>query len=817
MLKTYFTIAYRNFIRNKIFSLINVLGLSIGISSALVIFLIVHYDFSFDKFEKDGSRVYRIVTDLSFAGNPIYISGVTSPLPAVVKNEVSGIDETIGFHQFNGNAKVHVPRKNTEKPFQVNHQSDIIFADPAYFKLVPYEWLVGKPETTLTEPFKVVLTEGRAKIYFPSLPYSEIIGKQIVYDDSVTATVSGIVKDLKKNTDFIFKEFISQSTIPATGLVNNYSWADWTSTNGGSQLFVRLGTNTSVHSVEAQLKKILNKYSKGSNENNNITVFKLQRLDDVHFNSQYGTFGDHIANKPTLYGLLIVAAFLLMLGCINFINLTTAQASHRAKEIGVRKTMGSSGTQLMTQFLIETLFITIISMLLSLLMTPLLLKVFADFIPKNLEFNLLQQPFLLGFLFALTLLVTVLAGIYPAMILSKFKPVLVLKNQAYAGTASSRRSWLRKGLTVSQFLIAQVFCMATLITVKQINYLLEKDMGFKKDAIITVYTPFIWNRLEKSNNKRYLLLDEIKRIPGIQIASLGNDAPAASGWSSNSMKYNDGKKDIEIDVRQKFGDSNYLKLYNVQILAGRNIEPSDTSKEFLVNETYMHLLGIQKPAEILNRQINKMPIIGVMKDFNQESLHASVKPLVFSSNMSICFNIHVGLKKQGFGGNWKTSIAAIEKAFKQFYPEEDFNYDFVDENIAKFYKSEQDISRLLKWATGLAIFISCMGLLGLVIYTTNLRTKEIGIRKVLGASVGQIVSILSKDFLRLVFLASLIAIPLSWLAMNKWLQNFAYRTPVSGWLFVLGTLFMMLIALLTLSIQTIRAASANPADSLRSE
>jgi ABC-type antimicrobial peptide transport system permease subunit len=283
------------------------------------------------------------------------------------------------------------------------------------------------------------------------------------------------------------------------------------------------------------------------------------------------------------------------------------------------------------------------------------------------------------------------------------------------------------------------------------------------------------------------------------------------------MKYNDGKKDIEVDVRQKFGDSNYLKLYNVQILAGRNIEPSDTSKEFLVNETYMHLLGIQKPAEILNKQLNKMPIIGVMKDFNQESLHASVKPLVFSSNRSICFNIHVGLKMPGSGGNWKSSIAAIEKAFKQFYPEEDFNYDFVDENIAKFYKSEQDISRLLKWATGLAIFISCMGLLGLVIYTTNLRTKEIGIRKVLGASAGQIVSILSKDFLRLVFLASIVAIPLSWLAMNKWLQNFAYKTTLSWWIFMLAALITFGIALITVSIKAIKAAIANPVKSLRTE
>jgi ABC-type antimicrobial peptide transport system permease subunit len=817
MFKTYFIIAFRNFIRNKIFSLINVLGLSIGISSALVIFLIVRYDFSFDHFEKDSNQIYRVVTNMSFAGNPMFVSGVPSPLPSAVKKEVSGIEETVGFHQFNGNGKVNVRKKNGDKPLQINHQTDIVFADPAYFNLIPFQWLAGGPEISLAEPFKTVLTESRAKTYFPSMPYPDMIGKQIVYDDSIVTTVSGIVKDLGKNTDFIFKEFISQSTIPATGLKENYSWTDWNSINGGSQLFIKLAPKSSVKNVEARLQILLKKNDKGANEHNTTTTYKLQPFSELHFNSDYGGFGDHIAHKPTLYGLLTVAAFLLILGCINFINLTTAQASQRAKEIGVRKTMGGSGNQLMMQFLSETLFITIISMLISIVITPLLLKVFADFIPKDLHFDLLHQPDLLAILILLTLVVTVLAGFYPAMVLSKFKPVLILKNQAFSGTAHSRKAWLRKGLTISQFLIAQVFCMATLVTVKQINYVLNKDMGFKKDAIITVYTPFIWNRLVKPDNKRFVLLDEIKQMPGIQMASLGNDAPSASGWSSDNMKFKDGKKEIVTDVRQKFGDANFLKLYQIHILAGRNIKPSDTSNEFLVNETYMHILGFQKPTEVLNKQINNMPIVGVMADFNQESLHATIKPLVFSSNLSTCFNIHIGLKPQAAGRSWKTSIAAIEKAFKKIYPEEDFNYAFLDESIASFYKSEQNISRLLTWATGLAIFISCMGLLGLVMYTTNLRTKEIGVRKVLGASVGHIVSILSKDFIRLVLIASLIAIPLTWWATNKWLENFAYKTPVKWWVFLLNTLFMMFIALITLSIQTIRAASANPVNSLRSE
>jgi ABC-type antimicrobial peptide transport system permease subunit len=543
-------------------------------------------------------------------------------------------------------------------------------------------------------------------------------------------------------------------------------------------------------------------------------VFKLQSLNDIHFNSEYGVYGDHIANKPTLYGLLAVAAFLLILGCINFINLTTAQASQRAKEIGVRKTMGGSSRQLRAQFLAETFFITLVSVLLSILITPFLLKVFAAFIPKDLHFNMWQQPSFLGFMVLLTLLVTLLAGFYPAMVLSKFKPVLVLKNQAYSESSGSRKAWLRKGLTISQFLIAQFFCMASLITVKQINFMLSKDMGFKKDAVINVNTPVIRSNPDQ---RRFLLAEDIKKMPGIELVSIGNDAPSSNSWSVRNMKFINGKKEIQTDVRMKSGDTNYLKLYHINILAGRNVGISDTTKEWLVNQTYMHILGFQKPAEILNKQVNGMPIVGVLADFNQESLHAPVKPLAFSSDMNNSFSIHIALRPQRNAGAWKASITEIGKAFRSYFPEEDFDYVFVDESIAKFYKSEQDVSHLLQWATGLAVFISCMGLLGLVMFTTNQRIKEIGIRKVLGASVGHIVSILSKDFLRLVLFASVIAIPLSWWAMNKWLEDFAYKTDLSWWVFVLSTLLMMLIAVFTLSIQTIRAANANPVKSLRTE
>jgi len=816
MLKTYFTIAYRNFIRNKVISLINVSGLAIGISAALVIFLIVYYDFNFDKFE-NRDQLYRVVTESKFYASILHDPGVPSPLAAAVKNEVTGIKEVIGFHQYNGDPKVTVSKQNNEKAYQNRHQTDIVWADKSYFNLIPYEWLAGSGQTALEEPFRVVLTAERAKLYFPSISYAGMIGKQIVYDDSVVTTVSGIVKELPQNTDFIFKEFISQSTIPATGLKQNYRWDNWDFVNDGTQLFIRLSPGLSINNIESQLQSLKKKYA-ANTDPNSVQNFRLQPFDDIHFSPIYPTFGDHQASKPILYGLLAVAAFLLMLACINFINLTTAQASQRAKEIGVRKTLGSSVKQLMGQFLTETFFISFISLIISFLLTPVLLKIFSDFIPSDLHFDLLRQPVLIFFGILLTTVVALLAGFYPALLLSRFKPVLVLKNQAYSGGGSSRRAVLRKSLTIFQFLIAQVFTMATLIAVKQIHFILNKEMGFKKEAIISVHTPFLWNRSAKPDRKRITLLSEIKKLPGVEIASLGNDPPAAEGWSSQVMKYSDGKKEIETDVRQKYGDTNYLKLYHIKLLAGRNVRASDTANEYVINETYMHVLGFQNPEQVLNRQINNIPIVGVMADFNQESLHSPVKPLAFSCQSGNCWILHIALRQAaGVANDWKTTIASIENVYKEMYPEEDFSYSFLDENIARFYKSEQNVSSLLKWATGLAIFISCMGLLGLVIYTTNLRTKEIGVRKILGASVAQVVSILSKDFLKLVLIASFIAIPLSWWAMQKWLENFAYKTTLNWWVFAISILMMTGIALVTLSIQTIRAASANPVDSLRTE
>jgi ABC-type antimicrobial peptide transport system permease subunit len=743
-------------------------------------------------------------------------SGVTDPMAAAVKKEVTGLDAVVPFRTWNDDAKISVP-DNKKEPKIFKHQPSIAFADSNYFNLVSYTWIAGSPKTSLRNPYQTVLTESNAKLYFPNLNATQVVGKEIFFNDSIKATITGVVKDIKENTDFTFKTFMAYATLEQTSLKPD-NWEDWTSTNGAQQLFIKLSVGTSAAQIEKQIARLYKKYAKQNPDDHSKTWHTLQPLSDLHFNADYGTYDLPTGNKPTLYGLLAVAAFLLILGCINFINLTTAHASQRAKEIGIRKTMGSSKKQLIVQFLSETFLLTFLATVLSVILTPLILKAFAGFIPQGLHFNLTEQPGIILFLVALMIVVTLLSGFYPALILSRYKPVLVLKNQAYTNTGKTRKAWLRKSLTISQFVIAQVFIMATILVSKQIHYSLNKDMGFKKDAIIYFNT----NYYDTVQTHRAVLMDKLKAIPGIAMVSLCTNPPSSGSTWSGTMKYKDGKKEIESDVQQKYGDSNYIKLYGLKLLAGKNIATTDTVTSYLINETYAHILGFQKPEQAIGKYIEwsgkQIPIVGIVSDFIQKSLHEPVKPLVIASWNNIEKNFSIALQPQNEDGTaWKTTISKIEKTFKEVYPEDDFSYKFFDEDIAKYYTAEQNISSLLKWSTALAIFISCLGLLGLVIYTTTQRTKEIGVRKVLGASVSQIVSLISKDFILLVLFAFVIAAPLAWIGMNKWLQNFAFRTNISWWIFVSGGTIMIVIALLTLAFQTIKAAMANPVKSLRTE
>jgi len=815
MIKNYFKTAIRNLAKNKVFSLINVAGLSIGISSALVIYLIVSYDFSFDKFEKDRDRIYRVVSDFTFSGEAYHNSGVTYPMGNAIKKELTGIENVTHFYTWNDDTKISVPETGKKDPAIYKKQKNIVFADDNYFSLVAYNWLAGSSKVALQYANQTVLSESNAKIYYPKLKPAEIIGKEIIFNDTTRTTVTGVIKDLAENTDFKFKIFVSKATLEH-GMMTPEDQNEWGNTNSASQLLIKLAPGTSRTLIAKQVNSLYKKYKKVDPDDHSTTAYSLQSLSDVHFNTTYHSFGDRTAHKPTLYGLLAVASFLLLLGCINFINLTTAQASQRAKEIGIRKTMGSSKQQLIFQFLSETFLLTLCAAILSILIAPLLLKVFADFIPEGLHFTI--TPDITLFLCILILVVSLLSGFYPALVLSSFKPVLVLKNQSSSNSGKTRNLWLRKTLTVSQFVIAQVFIIGTLLVSKQISYTLNKDLGFKKDAIIYLHT----NYYDTTQSHRFVLLDKLKAIPEIAMISLGNDPPSNNSMWTSTMKYKDGKKELETDVQVKLADTNYLKLFQIKLVAGTNLPYCDTIKDLVINEAYARFLGFKNPNQAIGKLIDwdnkRFPIVGVVSDFHQRSLHDPIKPLLFTTRTQQMRGINIALQPQNTEGTvWKTAIAKIEKAWKQVYPEDDFQYDFLDDTIRKYYTAEQNISKLLMWSTGLTIFISCLGLLGLVTYITHQRTKEIGVRKVIGASVTQIISLLSKDFLKLILIAFIIATPIAWWGSYEWLQNFAYKTTISAWIFLSGGLIMFMMALLILCIRTYKAASANPVKSLRTE
>jgi putative ABC transport system permease protein len=816
MLKNYFKTAIRSLLKRKIFSLINVVGLAIGISASLIVLLIVKYEFSFDTQHKDKNKIYRIVSESGGNGEIYKNPGIPVPLQTAIQNEMSGVEIAVPFILKNYNVKVSAVSASNTPTIKYKDNANIIFANANYFKLIQYKWLAGNANNVLNNAFQTVLTEARAKVYFPNTAMQDIVGKQIVYDDSITSIITGVVKALEGNSDFNFKEFISLSTFDKTGLKENYNWDDWNSANSDVQLFVKLSPNVSTQKMNVNLTSLYIKH-KEENATTSTSKLKLQPLSDLHFNSDYDNFNARVANKSTLYGLLIVACILLLLGCINFINLSTAQATDRAKEIGIRKTIGAYKTQLVFQFLTETFLLTLIAGIISVLIAPLILQLFKDFIPAGITSALVFSKSVLTFLLVIIFIISLLAGLYPSFVLTKFKPVLVLKGQTTKG--SKTENSLRKILTVSQFAIAQFFIIVTLVLSQQMHFSLSKDLGYKKDAIVFLNLP--WNN--KDATKKNVLLEKIKTLPNVEMVCLAGNPPSSGSTSTSGLTFTKGTKKIENDVEYKYGDSNYFNLYHLKLLAGRTVLQSDTITEYIINETYSKILGFAKPEDAIGQMLEggmskgSIPIVGVMADFHTKSTRVAIKPLLVASCKRFNNYIHFSFAKTSGVISWQSTLQQIGTYWKEVYPQESYEYKFFDESIAAFYKSEMDMTKLLKWTSGLTIFISCLGLLGLVVFMANKRTKEIGVRKILGASSSQIVALLSKEFIALVFLALLIATPVAWYFTSKWLQDFAYRINMPIWVFVVTGLCAIVIAFATVFFQTIKAAIANPIKSLRTE
>ncbi|MEH6680564.1 MAG: FtsX-like permease family protein [Sediminicola sp.] len=814
MIKNLFKIAFRNLLKNKMFSLINITGLALGLSASFVIAMIVYYDLTFDKFHAEGERIHRVTSVFKTPDGEFYNRGVSVPLGEALTGK-AGVETVSTFFAASFNSV-----KTTQGNRKHKNPEKIIFADSDYFKLFNYRWLAGNPTKVLSDPNEVVLTLSRAAKYFPDMPVDQLMEKTLVYNDSVVVRVTGIVADFEGRTDLDFQEFLSLGTAKATDMSNMVHTDGWDNTNSATQVFLKLAEGSSSEGLEKELKAIAEEHAEADLVAMGLhRTFSLQPLSDLHFNADLGIFNhtSSTGNRTLLMGLSFVALFLLLLGCINFINLNTAQAARRAKEIGIKKTLGSSRKQLMFQFLGETFLLTLAASLISLLLCPWLLRLFSDFIPSGVDFGLLKSPQLIGGIFLLLVLVTLLSGFYPAMVLSGFKPISVLKDQIYSG---GTKSDFRKYLTVFQFVIAQIFIIATIFVGKQLNYMMDRDMGFKTDALVHIRTP--WQ--DASFEKRLVFRGKVGAINQVSDVGFGGAPPASNSTHSSMVTYRDGDKEIHTEVELLYGDETYLKLYGIPLLAGRD-RLNDTVREYVINDTYAKILGFSDPREAIGKYVKidslPIPIVGVMKDFNQRSLRARIKPMALIGDWYRMENpqfntLHFSLIGQP-SNTWTEAIKQLEAEWKSVYPESDFELNFMDDSIKRFYEQERRTSSLLQWATGLAIAISCLGLLGLVIYSTERRTKEIGIRKVLGASFAQLNLLLCKEFLLLVGVAFLIAAPLTFLGIRHWLEGFAYRTAVSWWVFPLSGMLMALIALGIMIIRTMASARANPVKSLRTE
>ncbi len=706
--------------KHKVFSLINIIGLTIGLSASFVIGLMIYYDATFDDFHEDSDRIYRVVTDFNSPEGEYYNSGVTLALKDAITDNSNF--ETVSEFYVNRPSKV----ENKTDSLEFKWPNFVIYTNQDYFNIFNYNFLAGNNTTALLNPNNVVLTESRASEYFPKLAPDEIIGKILVYNDSMNITVTGIVENFKQRTDIVFEEFISHETLLQTERREEVLNRDWNNTNSDSQLFIKVNEIVDIAIVEKRLADLaLEHTDEESKKYGQSRQFKLQPLRDIHFNENYGNYDwtKAQASKSLLSNLALVALFLLVLGCINFINLNTAQASQRAKEIGIRKTLGSSRKQLIGQFMGETFLLVLLSALLSIALSKWLINIFSDFVPEGLSFELFKSPVIITGVILLLLLVTFLSGFYPALVLSKFNAVSVLKNHLAVG---SKKTNLRKFLTVFQFSIAQVFIIATLLVGKQINYLLNKDMGFKTDAIVSVYSP----RSEGELSKKKLYAEQLKAIPEIKLISLGGEPPASRSTNSTNVSYNNGKAEMKSEIQFVFGDTNYSELFELEIIAGRTIR-NDTIKELVINETCLKNLGFASPDEAIGKMVqmngDDIPVVGVMADFYQRSLKSKIKPMALRgdwnrSRWSQYYAVHIAFHNAS-GEGLEETLFKIESTYKLVYTDvEEYRLAFLDETIEKFYKREQKVSKLLNWATGLSILISCLGLLGLVIYTTNRQT-----------------------------------------------------------------------------------------------
>ncbi|QRR00091.1 ABC transporter permease [Dyadobacter sandarakinus] len=793
MLKNYLKIAFRNLWKHKVFSFLNVMGLTVGMSACFLIFMYVSFELSYDAFHTKGDRIYRLVTDIKTPSETINTSVTSWAFAPAIKADFPEVEAVTRV-----SSGSFLVRKGDIK-FQ---EDKTLFADSTLFKVFDFKMIAGDPKTALKDQLSIVLPQKTAKKYFGD---ADPIGQTLLLSgDGLPAKVTGVIEDIPENSQIKGEMIVSM--VSMTQRFNKGLDDQWG--NFGAITYLLLKPGTSATALEKKLPAFLqNRAGKTMKESQMYYKLFLEPMRDVYLHSTRDS--EERGSMNNVYIFSAVAVFILLIACINFINLTTARSVERAKEVGVRKVVGARKSLLATQFIAESVLLCLIAFVFSVVLSAVVAPLFNDLAGKTVTTGIFGNVAFLPVMFLAAVLIGVLAGSYPAVVLSSFEPVVVLKGRF---TTSVKGILLRKGLVTLQFAISIALIIATIIVYTQMNFMRNRDLGFNKEQMVIVNT-------EGDPNKESFR-QSLMNLAGVKSTSASSSVPG-SGNPGAYSEIENKSGDLQIaNLDLYFVDFDYIPNFGLKMVAGRPFSRefgTDTTQAMVMNEAAVKLFGYSSPEQAIGRRFRQWgregKIVGVIKDFHFRSLQETIKPLTMRIEPNGTQLVAVKVE----GSKVRGVLAAMEDKWKSVIPNRPFSYYFLDEFFDRQYRAEERFEKLFFNFAVLAIFISCLGLLGLASYSTMQRTKEIGVRKVMGASVGSIVGLLSRDFLKLVVLAFVIASPIAYYGMNKWLQSFAYRTDIYLWIFAVAAGLSFAIAFLTVSFQSIKAALMNPVKSLRSE
>ncbi len=810
MFKNYIKIAWRSLKKQAFFTFLNTFGLAIGMAGALMISLYIYDELSYDKMFADADRIYRIDADIKFGGAEIKAAESAPPMAGALKRDYSQVESTVRFRTL---GSMYVKKVGGETSSKENR---VTYADSTFFQFFGIDLLAGNSKTALTGTNSLVLTKTAAEKYFGS---TDVLGQNMLLDNSDTYTVTGVIDDMPKNS--YFNEYSVFLAMAGNVASREELWG-----SNNYFTFVKLIPEAKVEDFQAPLQGMLERYmlpwaqkyfpgmtAESFAASGNYIRYHTIALTDIHLHSDRSSEMNATSSMQNIYILSFIGLFLIILASVNFMNLSTAHSLKRAKEVGVRKTLGSNKLNLIFQFLTESGLIAFISLIAALLITMITLPFFNGFTGKSIAIPFTQPLFWL-LLLAATILLGLFSGCYPAFFMSRFTPVKTLKGGASESVGNGR---VRNALVIFQFSISVFLIVSTLVVFQQLNYIQSKDLGFTKDQVLLI------NEISPLGSKTNAFKEEILKMGNVENVTLSNFYPTPS-WRSDTSFFQEGTKSQENAIQMQTWDvdMDYLKTLEMDVVAGRdfNKQYASDSTAIIINEatlpilnvTAQEALGMRISEEIDMENPTYYTIIGVVKDFHFKSLRENIGALGLHVENN-AENMAVRLS----GGDYSKSIAEIENIWNTMAPGQPFDYQFMDEAFYSTYNSEQKLSQIFFIFTILSIFIACLGLFGLAAFNAEKRTKEIGVRKVLGATVSQISYRLTVDFLKLVGVAILISLPLGWFAMNKWLEDFSYRIEIGLGVFVLAAVLAIVVAIVTVSYQSIKAAIVNPVKSLRSD